>query len=690
MKRLVTGALLAAPFAIGCHDVEADPHLNKKPAHVLAIAVRHYDGDGDDLLTGGLGKDGLASATPPAFADPDAPAPDELRRLAIYTNYRALVDTSANGGFGRLFGPNIDLEGKDTLGGGKVAGAEYVGLADDGEGGTATVMVQVPDAFPKAAKPCIVTATSSGSRGVYGAIGAAGEWGLKRGCAVAYTDKGTGNGVVELSTGRVTLIDGQTSTMTDAGDAAPFSPGNDAEVAGFVASHPGRYAFKHAHSRQNPERNWGLFTLRAIELAFYAINDRFGDKTAKGQRVATYVPGGGTIVIATSVSNGGGAALAAAELDDGGVIQGVVAGEPQIGVDVPADLVVERGGAPVASFGRPLYDYVTIANLLEPCAAFAKAAVGSPLLPEEAPAPVVARCAALAADGVIRGATFADQAEDALAKLHDAGWEAESDVLHWAHWSLQAVPAVAVTYANAYARASVAENLCGYSFSPAEAKTGKLATPPRSPLLNVFGAGNGIPPTDGIALVYDGASPAADHRFATPDLAYAGAKCLRALWTDETDGAARVHQGVGEVLRKANLHGKPAIVVQGRSDTLIPVNHGSRAYYGVNHETEGKASKLVLYEVENAQHFDAFLGLPGFDTRFVPLHVYVGRALNVMWAALTKGDALPPSQVVRTTPRGGAAGKAPPLADANVPQIASKPAVADAITVEGHTVHVPD
>ena len=34
-------------------------------------------------------------------------------------------------------------------------------------------------------------ATSSGSRGVYGAI-STGEWGLKKGCAVAYTDKGAG------------------------------------------------------------------------------------------------------------------------------------------------------------------------------------------------------------------------------------------------------------------------------------------------------------------------------------------------------------------------------------------------------------------------------------------------------------------------------------------------------------------
>jgi hydroxybutyrate-dimer hydrolase len=70
------------------------------------------------------------------------------------------------------------------------------------------MMVQVPSTF-NASAPCIVTATSSGSRGVYGAIGSAGEWGLKRGCAVAYTDKGTGNGVHDLQANTVSGIDGR-------------------------------------------------------------------------------------------------------------------------------------------------------------------------------------------------------------------------------------------------------------------------------------------------------------------------------------------------------------------------------------------------------------------------------------------------------------------------------------------------
>ena len=40
-----------------------------------------------DLLTGGIGKTGLAWP-PPAYADPANPTAAELRRNALYSNYR--------------------------------------------------------------------------------------------------------------------------------------------------------------------------------------------------------------------------------------------------------------------------------------------------------------------------------------------------------------------------------------------------------------------------------------------------------------------------------------------------------------------------------------------------------------------------------------------------------------------------
>ncbi len=103
----------------------------------------------------------------------------ELRRRAIYNNYRALVDISTAGGYGVLYGPNVPVEGgapNTTPGAGKIAGTEYLAYSVDATGkAAATLMVQIPSTFSQTA-PCIVTATSSGSRGVYGAVSAAGEW----------------------------------------------------------------------------------------------------------------------------------------------------------------------------------------------------------------------------------------------------------------------------------------------------------------------------------------------------------------------------------------------------------------------------------------------------------------------------------------------------------------------------------
>ncbi|WP_374356474.1 3-hydroxybutyrate oligomer hydrolase family protein, partial [Chitinimonas sp.] len=196
--------------------------LNVKPAWLGAITKTTYDGVADDLLTAGLGKTGLAGVAP-AYADASKPTAAELRKVAIYTNYRALIDATAAGGYGRLYGPNIDINGGDTLGEGKIAGEEYIAYADDaGAAQNVTLMVQIPASFNKT-KPCVVTATSSGSRGVYGAIGTAGDWGLKHGCAVAYADKGSGIGYHDLGSDTVNLIDGTRASRKAAGTKANFA-----------------------------------------------------------------------------------------------------------------------------------------------------------------------------------------------------------------------------------------------------------------------------------------------------------------------------------------------------------------------------------------------------------------------------------------------------------------------------------
>jgi hydroxybutyrate-dimer hydrolase len=177
------------------------------------------------------------------------------------------------------------------------------------------------------------------------------------------------------------------------------------------------------------------------------------------------------------------------------------------------------------------------------------------------------------------------------------------------------------------------------------------------------------------------------------DLDADGALCLRALATGKDAAALRTQLGVAQVLKRADLRGKPAILVQGRSDTLVPVNHASRAFVAQNHLAEKGRSRARYLEVTNAQHFDAFIDnpvLPGYDARFVPLHVYFIRAMDMMYAHLRRGAPLPDSQVVRTIPRGGAPGKAPAITPANVPPVPLEARAADRITFVRDALSVPD
>ncbi|TDN63812.1 D-(-)-3-hydroxybutyrate oligomer hydrolase [Paraburkholderia sp. BL10I2N1] len=691
---LLSAALVGAVLVPGAWADDHDggrPALNRLPSFVVASSLRTttYDGVSDDLLTAGLGKTGLAGAAP-AIANPASPTAAELRRLAIWTNYRALVDIKPSGGYGRLWGPNVDLTGNDTLGEGKIAGTEYLAYADDGRGRqNVSLLVQVPASFDPA-NPCIVTATSSGSRGVYGAISAAGEWGLKRGCAVAYTDKGTGNGAHELMTGLVTLIDGRLADAAAAGGSSLFTARVPAgSLATYNQAFPNRYAFKHAHSQQNPEEDWGRDTLAAVQFAYWALNQQFAPRVGPSNHGVRYRQGSIT-TIAASVSNGGGASLEAAEQDTGGWITAVVVGEPQVNVRMPDNAQVIEGGQRIAAAGKPLADYMTLANLLQPCAALAEAASGAPYLTALPTATTSAirqaRCASLAAAGYIHGTDTQTQANDALTLLHEAGYEADSDLLHAPMWDSQAVPAVAVTYADAYTRSSVIDNLCGFSFGTTNPSGAAGVTPAVSPMLTVFALGNGVPPTNGISLVYNVTPPGgADHRLATADASFAGAACVRRLWTGRD---SRMLASVEAIRVNANLHGKPAIIVQGRSDALVPVNHASRAYLAANSVREGSRSQLSFYEVTNGQHFDAFLGVSGFDSRFVPVHYYNIQALNLMWSHLKNGTPLPPSQVIRTVPRGVTASGVPELSVANLPAIVANPG-SNAIGVNRGVVNVP-
>jgi hydroxybutyrate-dimer hydrolase len=389
--------------------------------------------------------------------------------------------------------------------------------------------------------------------------------------------------------------------------------------------------------------------------------------------------------------------LAAAEQDSGGLIDGVAVSEPNIQLAPGGNLTIQRGALPAYTAGsRPLYDYFSYANLLQPCAALATAAAGGPFAFSGATAFAAGnRCAALAANGMVSGATTQERADDALAKLLAYGWEPDANLLHASHF-LFASPAIAVTYANTYGRFRVSDNVCGFSFAAVDATSSPRAAT-AAELAGIFGTGNGVPPSGAIQLVYNNSAGGAKNHAASVspstsafDFAFDGANCLRQLWTGSSADAARLKAGVAEVYRTANLRGKPTIVVHGRNDTLIPVNFNSRPYVLRNSQVEGAASKLRYVEVTNAQHFDSFLPFAGYDTRYLPLHLYYIRAMDAMWAHLRSNTALPPSQLVRTTPRGGTPGAATAITAANVPAIAAAPVAGDRITIDNNTLRVPD
>ena len=677
---MAAACLLLASCGANEHDKDV---LNALPSYLGTITSTTYDGQTDDLLTAGLGKTGLAAATAPAYADASNPTAAELRRNAIYANYRAVLDIAANSGYGTLYGPNVDAKGNVTSGEGKIAGTEYIAYSDDGSGNqNVTLMVQVPSNFDPA-DPCIVTGTSSGSRGIYGAIGSAGEWGLKNKCAVAYADKGSGNGLYAFEDDSVNLQNGVRATRTAAGKNAIFAPAlTDAQRSAFAAASPGRVAFKHAYSQQNPEKDWGKYTLQAVEFALYVLNEKYGTLASDNKSHIVRLTPKNTITIASSISNGAGAALLAAEQDTQGLIWGVAATEPQIQPKSATGYTVRQGGVAVSGQGKALFDYSTFAALYQPCIA------GS-----------AGRCTALVAKGLLTGVDLASQQADAKARMKAYGWLSDSDVLQAAHAGTNIL--VAVTYANGYGKFSVTDKLCGFSFAPVDA-TGAPIPFTAAQKASSFATQNGIIGTPvyedsvGGAKAYTvGVSPTSG----TADQSLDGFLCLRELATGTVPGSdgstalspamlalsARVKAGMADVAATGNLHGKPAIIVQGRSDTLIPVNHASRAYLGLNASVEGSASKLRYIEVLNANHFDSFSN--ALPTVIVPLHVYLFRALDAMYANLRSNVALPASQVVRTVVRADANTA---ITIANVPAIAATPTAGNAITVSGTVVDVPN
>jgi hydroxybutyrate-dimer hydrolase len=575
-----------------------------EPDMFTSQRVSEHRGD-DDLLTAGLGLDGLRAMVPPAFADAGSPTAIELRRRAIWSNWRGIADLAPGGGYGSVYGSTQAVPGREFSAYAKLPGARQ----------PHRVLVQVPDTFDRGRR-CVVVTASSGSRGIYGSIAVAAAWALPKGCAVAYTDKGAGTDFFDLDAQAGSRADGTIGSLGVDADLA-FVPEADVGTSGV--------AVKHAHSGDNPEADWGRHVRQAAEFALQALNEAFPD--------AAPFTFDNTRVIAVGISNGGGAVLRAAELDGSGPderwLDAVVAGEPNIHVEG----------------GRPLYDFATEAALLMPCALLhmPQASLAQPPMRAQVEPIWVQRCASLRAAGLVDGDDVAAQAKSAYDRLRANGWTDGALRSGAASVGFDLWRAVAVTYASAYGRYGVGGHPCGYGFSAQNPDFGARAAT-AAERAAWWSDAAGIPPGNGVGIV--------DGRLAAPDFTLPGLQCLRALWDGQGADAQRVRAGIAETraaLPRAHL---PVIVVHGLDDGLVPPAFTSAPYVAA---AKAAGRDVRYWQVRNGEHFDAFLGFPDYAARFVPMLPYVYAALDRVDAFLDGKAPLPSDAVIDTTPRAGQA-----------------------------------
>lgn len=584
----------------GCVRVPPAPETAMEIGFVVSrVAVAEHRGN-DDLLSAGLGLAGLAGM-PAVFADFAHPTAGELRRRAIQMSWKGIADLGPLGGYGRVYGAVPDVPGREYSAFAKIPGAHS----------PHRVLLQAPDNFNRKWR-CLVVAPSSGSRGIYGAIALAGAWGLPRGCAVAYTDKGTGSGYFDSADHSGVALDG---TRAQAGTVplefeVPAAP-TDAGIA-----------VKHVHSGDNPEADWGHHVLQAARFGLAMLDRAYPDQ-------APFTPEN-TRLIAAGLSNGGGAVLQAAGFDAAGLLDGVVAIEPNINVP---------------GHGRTLFDYATQAALLMPCALLDPRFDSAPLarvagLP---PPAWTMRCASLRADGTLSAATLPAQAAQALELLHAGGWRDEALATAATTTMFDIWRAAAAGYASAYLRRGVGHMPCGFEYRAMNA-AGVAVIADAALRASWWSDAAGIPPGAGVGL-FGGIDVSAD-----PGLR--GIRCLRQLWDGDDPDARALHAAVatlGAKMPRANL---PIWVVHGAADGLIPTSFSSEPYIAWLRE-HGRAPRY--WKVACAQHFDAFLALPGFGDAHVPLLPFGYAALDRMAAHLFDGEALGNPPTPPTRPRGAGA-----------------------------------
>ncbi|WP_407951144.1 3-hydroxybutyrate oligomer hydrolase family protein [Permianibacter fluminis] len=496
---------------------------------------------------------------------------------------------------------------------------------------TFTAVLQIPAGFDRNA-PCLVVAPASGSRNAYGALPIVGEWALPHGCALLLHDKGVAAGVATASMG----LDARGRVVSPAQAAWQAKTG--------WQEHDG-VAFRHLHDGADAEADWGRMTLAAIRWAMQALNEQLPAGHHYRKPALT--------IIAAGISNGGAAVLRAAEADDEQFIDAVVAGEPNI---TPAHLqTVQVGEGAPQQVGLPALTQFPEVGLLLPCA------ISTQPLPPTLAQQAQLHCRWLREQGMLTGVDDNALAHEASARIRALGLPDSVFALAPITLSLGMHQSLLATYVNA-AAGSPTPAICEVRVQPPQAPLDAVG------LARQFTDGSGLPPQDWLGA--GGLSPAQQW-------------CLR----QSVQSNATVAESLAKQAGTGQLGTRPVLIVHGRDDALIAVQHSSRPYYGLLQQTAATAARYI--EVTHAHHFDAFNGLPGYDRMFVPLHLYFLRAMDAMWAHLKTGAALPSSQVVHTRLRTGSSSETEALSLQHVPMWQQEPGTDAAIRWQDGLLYIP-
>lgn len=628
------------------------PEEARKPTFAVDnIRHTYLDGKTDDLATAGLGLAGLRGE-PPAIAHPEAPTAAELRRRAYYENYRSLLALNDTDGYGRLFAKHHQ----------PIAGHEYIMPVRYNDHSIASLlMVQVPERF-NAEAPCLVVTASSGSRGIYGAVGVVGNWALQQGCAVATTDKGTGTGFHWLDEQQGQSVDG--TLVADTAQMLHFKAAENEARRAFQAAHPARVATKHAHSGKRIEQDWGKFALQAAQFGFYILNAKHRNLRAD----QGFFSRANTTVLGAGISNGGAALIRAAEQDTEQWLDGLAVSEPN--VFLPSQFSYQVNGRPQRA--KPLPQIATESALFGPCASLAPDLV-SPLAAFQLPlfqGHFANRCAQLKMAGLLRADTLPAQATEALTKLRASGIADTALPMLATAAAISLWEAYTVNYLNSYLGASVEDALCQVSYAYANAQ-GQPTPTPAQVKAGLFATGSGVPPASGITLINNNAKDGARSLYFSTDangkfdLGFGAMQCF-----DDLAHTPQLIAQIDTLAMSGNLRGKPTLIVQGAGDNLIQVNHHGRAYATLNQRAEGGQSQLRYIEISHGQHFDALLNYAPLRAHYVPMHGYYEQALDTVLLHLRDGAPLPPNQRIIAAPV-----QAPDEPLASLPPIALNAAV---------------